>query len=47
MEREAECPQCKLAMATEMDLVLPSIAPRAAGGGAPTEQRVRRRAAGT
>jgi hypothetical protein len=47
MEREAECPQCKLAMATEMAFVLPSVAPRTAGGGAPAARRVRRRAAGT
>ncbi|RCV15513.1 hypothetical protein SEVIR_3G062400v4 [Setaria viridis] len=33
MEREAACPQCKQAMATEMAFVLPSAAPRAAAAG--------------
>jgi hypothetical protein len=47
MEREAECPQCKLAMVTEMAFVLPSAASRTTGGGAPAARRVRRRAAGT
>ncbi|PAN16907.1 hypothetical protein PAHAL_3G095500 [Panicum hallii] len=42
MEREAACPQCKQAMATEMAFVLPSAAPRSAagakGGGAAGEE---------
>nr|CAB3463699.1 unnamed protein product [Digitaria exilis] len=34
MEKDAACPQCKQAMATEMAFVLPSVLPPAAAGGA-------------